>query len=254
MSWAATRQTTRIEDAAYCLYGLFDINLPITYGEGEKAFPRLVEAIVGRCPTWDVFAWVGQASSRHPVLPCSPACYPKWDEGIVRGEVGMTMFALTPHGLRLTSVPLIPMTLVSEREKTNGIGPESYRVTLSPRCDAVTALGTYSSVTVVCGSGRLRHIREATDLHACILNYTSHGRSHRGKLQVGRSYVRFLLHMEDRDAEGSTWLKFATDNLLRIVCRGVPVKKERSPSSDTEQGMFDLPLRTTYIRTPRAQY
>lgn len=41
MSWAARRQTTRPEDIAYCLLGLFDVNLPMLYGEGAKAFIRL---------------------------------------------------------------------------------------------------------------------------------------------------------------------------------------------------------------------
>ncbi|GAW12715.1 hypothetical protein ANO14919_020850 [Xylariales sp. No.14919] len=41
MSWARGRQTTRIEDGAYCLLGLFDINMPLLYGEGNKALSRL---------------------------------------------------------------------------------------------------------------------------------------------------------------------------------------------------------------------
>lgn len=46
MSWAAKRRTTRSEDEAYCLLGLFDVNLPLLYGEGFKAFVRLQEAIM----------------------------------------------------------------------------------------------------------------------------------------------------------------------------------------------------------------
>ncbi|KAK4150420.1 heterokaryon incompatibility protein-domain-containing protein [Chaetomidium leptoderma] len=38
MSWAAFRETTRPEDEAYSLLGLFDINMPLLYGEGEHAF------------------------------------------------------------------------------------------------------------------------------------------------------------------------------------------------------------------------
>ena len=34
---ASTRQTTRVEDAAYSLLGIFSMTLPITYGEGDKA-------------------------------------------------------------------------------------------------------------------------------------------------------------------------------------------------------------------------
>lgn len=46
MSWAASRQTTRTEDTAYCLLGLFDVSLPLIYGEGVGAFRRLQEAIM----------------------------------------------------------------------------------------------------------------------------------------------------------------------------------------------------------------
>jgi hypothetical protein len=46
MSWAAKRQTTRVEDMAYCLLGLFEINMPLLYGEGPNAFMRLQEEII----------------------------------------------------------------------------------------------------------------------------------------------------------------------------------------------------------------
>jgi Heterokaryon incompatibility protein (HET) len=46
MSWAANRQTTRVEDLAYSLLGIFDVNLPLIYGEGPKAFIRLQEEII----------------------------------------------------------------------------------------------------------------------------------------------------------------------------------------------------------------
>jgi len=45
MSWAAKRQTTRVEDLSYCLFGIFDVHLHLIYGEGMKAFLRLQEAI-----------------------------------------------------------------------------------------------------------------------------------------------------------------------------------------------------------------
>jgi len=42
MSWATTRQTTIEEDAAYCLLGIFDVHMPLIYGEGrKKALVRL---------------------------------------------------------------------------------------------------------------------------------------------------------------------------------------------------------------------
>ncbi|KAF8865625.1 HET-domain-containing protein [Acephala macrosclerotiorum] len=42
LSWAARRETTVEEDAAYCLLGIFDIHMPLIYGEGRrKALERL---------------------------------------------------------------------------------------------------------------------------------------------------------------------------------------------------------------------
>ncbi|KAI0167219.1 heterokaryon incompatibility protein-domain-containing protein [Pestalotiopsis sp. NC0098] len=46
MSWAANRETAREEDIAYCLLGLFDVNMPLLYGEGPKAFMRLQEELL----------------------------------------------------------------------------------------------------------------------------------------------------------------------------------------------------------------
>jgi len=46
MAWAAKRKTTIEEDQAYCLMGIFDVHLPLIYGEGmENAFRRLRKEI-----------------------------------------------------------------------------------------------------------------------------------------------------------------------------------------------------------------
>jgi hypothetical protein len=46
MTWAATRQTTVEEDQVYCQLGIFDVHLPLIYGEGKKhALRRLQEEI-----------------------------------------------------------------------------------------------------------------------------------------------------------------------------------------------------------------
>ncbi len=66
MSWAANRQTTRKEDLAYCLIGLFDVNMPLLYGEGDKAFRRLQEEIIKQSNDQSIFAWgFGQPQSGH---------------------------------------------------------------------------------------------------------------------------------------------------------------------------------------------
>ncbi|PPJ54968.1 hypothetical protein CBER1_05647 [Cercospora berteroae] len=58
MSWAARRVTTRPEDLAYCLLGLFDVNMPMLYGEGMlKAFMRLQQEIIKKSDDKSIFAW-----------------------------------------------------------------------------------------------------------------------------------------------------------------------------------------------------
>lgn len=57
MSWAASRQTSRMEDIAYCLMGIFDVNMPLLYGEGRKAFIRLQEEIIRNSTDQSLFAW-----------------------------------------------------------------------------------------------------------------------------------------------------------------------------------------------------
>jgi ankyrin repeat protein len=46
MSWTKNRETTREEDQAYCLMGIFDVHIPVIYGEGKNnAYKRLREEI-----------------------------------------------------------------------------------------------------------------------------------------------------------------------------------------------------------------
>ncbi|KAK1240206.1 hypothetical protein MKX08_007648 [Trichoderma sp. CBMAI-0020] len=57
MSWASRRTTTKEEDIAYCLLGIFDVNMPLLYGEGPKAFQRLQEEIMKRSDDQSILAW-----------------------------------------------------------------------------------------------------------------------------------------------------------------------------------------------------
>ena len=59
MSWFGGRRTTRVEDEAYCLLGIFDIYMPPLYGEGKNAFRRLQEEIMKQSPDTTLFSWAG---------------------------------------------------------------------------------------------------------------------------------------------------------------------------------------------------
>ena len=77
MSWAAMRETTREEDIAYCLLGIFDVNMPMLYGEGEKSFIRLQEEIIKESPDMSIFAWKASTGMDYSgLLARSPASFP----------------------------------------------------------------------------------------------------------------------------------------------------------------------------------
>lgn len=57
MSWASARETRRKEDMAYSLLGIFDIKMPLLYGEGQKAFKRLQEELIRRTYDHTLLAW-----------------------------------------------------------------------------------------------------------------------------------------------------------------------------------------------------
>ncbi|KPI44504.1 Vegetative incompatibility protein HET-E-1 [Cyphellophora attinorum] len=57
LSWAASRNASRIEDRAYSLLGILGVFMPMLYGEGSKAFRRLQEEIIKRSNDLTIFAW-----------------------------------------------------------------------------------------------------------------------------------------------------------------------------------------------------
>jgi hypothetical protein len=81
MKWASKRRTTRREDMAYCLLGLFDINMPLLYGEGDRAFERLQEEILKRSDDLSLFLWQDEEDSEYVhrgLLARSPAEFSKF--------------------------------------------------------------------------------------------------------------------------------------------------------------------------------
>ena len=72
MSWAAGRKTTRIEDRAYSLLGLFEINMPLLYGEGDNAFVRLQEQLMSLSNDRSIFLFTGPCNPKSSMHAASP--------------------------------------------------------------------------------------------------------------------------------------------------------------------------------------
>ena len=79
MEWMQCRETTRLEDEAYCLMGIFGVNMQTNYGEGRYAFIRLQENILLQSPDQTIFAWgplLDEPSSNFKFLPWDPPTVP----------------------------------------------------------------------------------------------------------------------------------------------------------------------------------
>ncbi|PMD31381.1 HET-domain-containing protein [Hyaloscypha variabilis F] len=104
MSWAARRKTCREEDMAYCLLGIFDISMPMLYGEGSKAFSRLQEEIVKEYDDQSLFAWKSSTTwNCVGLFAKSPADFA--DSANIVPCVGRRLepTTVTSRGLRITA-------------------------------------------------------------------------------------------------------------------------------------------------------
>ena len=120
MSWASSRETSREEDLAYCLLGLFDVNMPLLYGEGgRKAFHRLQTEIMKVSDDETLFAWTSDQHASGLL-----ASHPKYfvNSGNIDFPLGggRPSFSITNKGLDI-AVP---------KEHLKQSSPESGRLTV----------------------------------------------------------------------------------------------------------------------------
>ena len=106
MTWAAKRETTREEDLAYCLLGIFGINMSLLYGEGQKAFMRLQEEIIKVSDDHSILAFETNFSD-NILFAHHPSAFVKG--GCIQPHYGRRLtlpFSMTNAGLAMTT-PLI---------------------------------------------------------------------------------------------------------------------------------------------------
>ena len=105
MSWASTRETTRIEDLAYCLLGISDVNMPILYGEGQKAFLRLQDAILSQNDDLSLFLWTDEESAEPYIglFAHHPRCFKGKGRTESRPSIQQHDVSSTNRGIRLNS-------------------------------------------------------------------------------------------------------------------------------------------------------
>lgn len=76
LQWASSRITTRQEDIAYSLFGVFRVRPGVDYGEKKQnALGRLLEKIIAQSGDITALDWVGRPSEFNSCLPADISSY-----------------------------------------------------------------------------------------------------------------------------------------------------------------------------------
>jgi hypothetical protein len=126
MSWASRRETTRKEDVAYSLLGIFGVSMLALYGEGGyQAFIRLQEEIIKKSDDQTILAWSRDLKEDLNLrfggaLASSPADFASCGH-FIPDELGDRWgpFTMTNQGLQI-ELPLIAFPNISTNRKVVG--------------------------------------------------------------------------------------------------------------------------------------
>ncbi|KAL5348459.1 hypothetical protein ACLOAV_006942 [Pseudogymnoascus australis] len=111
MSWVSRRVTTRKEDMAYCLLGIFNVNMPMLYGEGDRAFIRLQEEIMKHSDDHSLFAWSSSSTAARGLLARSPADFATCASiDATHARWNKEPYAISNLGLKV-NLPMLPWAM-----------------------------------------------------------------------------------------------------------------------------------------------
>ncbi|OAX34889.1 hypothetical protein K503DRAFT_723777 [Rhizopogon vinicolor AM-OR11-026] len=216
MTWAVNRKTTRVEDLAYSLIGIFDISMTIAYGEGDRAFKRFMAELIQNCKEWQILMWAGGL----PSCPTGPDCYRTmnrvaremlqdrqiswWGEG--RGD---SYFSVTKRGVQIKLL-IVPALVQVNRT------PGQSTLLSQP----VGPLGSSPLEKLVVQSHSFPPV-STTEWAISIVNYYDHQDADKGKLKQGEYYMCFLLRRFRRpgmDTVRNHWKREVTEEILTVFC------------------------------------
>lgn len=94
MQWASARETTRVEDEAYSLMGIFNVHMATIYGEGRHAFIRLQEEILKHTNDQSIFAWGPRWNGKNPTEDREAASYHEYGTRLLEQVPFIDMYGL----------------------------------------------------------------------------------------------------------------------------------------------------------------
>jgi hypothetical protein len=156
LDWACGLKASMLEDSAYSLMGIFDIQMPVYYGEGTRAFRRLLDEISYRRRSIRVEETRTRQRRGRPARPPAEAFDPPFeltDRGIVRRRVPtptQNTNNYQPNTTGFSQPPFLPPPTppLSEPAATNRAALQSSQPTVFPTCWIIVPLG----VLIIAGS------------------------------------------------------------------------------------------------------
>ncbi|KAG1750244.1 kinase-like domain-containing protein [Suillus lakei] len=214
MTWAASRKTTRIEDVAYSLIGIFDISMAVAYGEGDRAFKRFMAELVEKCKEWQILVWAGGL----PGCPTEPSCYRTTNKAALEmlknheiswwGEgCGDANFSVTKRGMQVRLF-MVPTSIDQGLWQSTFLSCSAGGHMTSPLEKLVVQSPFFPPAST-------------TEWAIGIVNYHDHDDADRGKLKAGQIYVCFLLRRFCRpglDTVRNHWKREVTEEILTVHC------------------------------------
>ena len=107
---ASTRHTTRQEDAAYSLLGIFSLSLPILYGEGNRALGRLLAQVLTSSGDMSILAWTGESGDFNSCLPASITVFAKSPTSHIPPAITEAEMEIVMARFHISSLSLIWVT------------------------------------------------------------------------------------------------------------------------------------------------
>ncbi|KAL1947067.1 hypothetical protein VTO73DRAFT_14028 [Trametes versicolor] len=198
MSWAASRETTRVEDEAYSLLGIFGVHMSPIYGEGRNAFLRLQEEIIKTIPDQSIFAW-----GTHCVLSSIDAA--ETYSNFLNHNTPTGLLASSPRQFSLAErvQPLSPsefLSLVSgdigSRSMSPSIEVPSLHSVITPEGVRLKALTIDLTELPQIAAAIIANIENSPENRLSAENYEH-------CLSLGRSLSLFVLRCTDQYSPGS---------------------------------------------------
>lgn len=218
MSWAATRRCSRVEDMAYSLLGIFNVNMPLLYGEGKKAFLRLQEEIVKKSDDESIFAWCSKIPDFGLLAPAAAAFISSgdvrswaWEDDEIRRPYAMTNKGLEVHLPASSVANLRDLNLFSSK-KTRGRNHNLDDVKLPLNCSRrVGNTEQRVSLTLSKTSGGWRRVQ--CDVLTLSIPPTTKRETHAGELPQKPQSHTIYVRQDHTRTNGAPSASASTDGL-----------------------------------------